>query len=125
MSEIFLNKLSAENANWLSVRQSLVSSNIANAKTHGYKALDVKEMNEATNGFSTMLRTHKGHLEAGVGSSAGVGIEEETPWETNHSGGTVSLPQEIIKAGEVANAYQLNTSVMKSFHRMFISVFGT
>ena len=40
MSEIYLNKLSADNANWLSVRQSLVSSNIANAKTSGYKALD-------------------------------------------------------------------------------------
>ncbi len=124
MSEIFLNKLSADNANWLSVRQSLVSSNIANAKTHGYKALDVKEMSEASNSFSSMVRTHERHIQAGVGTSAGIRIERETPWETNHSGGTVSLPQEMIKAGEVASAYQLNTSVMKSFHRMFISVFG-
>lgn len=124
MSEIYLDKISADRANWLSVRQSLISGNIANANTYGYKALDVKDMNAASNGFSSMMRTHNGHLGAGVGSVEGVGIEEQTPWEINHSGGTVSLPQEMIKSGEVASAYQLNTSVMKSFHRMVISVFG-
>ena len=71
-----------------------------------------------------MLRTNSKHLVAGVGVSQGVGIKEDIPWEVNHSGGSVSLPKEMIKAGEVASAYQLNTSVMKSFHRMFISVFG-
>lgn len=125
MSEIYLDKLSADRANWLSVRQSLISSNIANSNTNGYKALDVKNMDVASNGFTTMMRTQSGHIQAGVGSAAGVGIEEETPWEINHSGGTVSLPQEMIKSGEVASAYQLNTSVMKSFHRMVISVFGS
>ncbi len=125
MSEIYLDKISADRANWLSVRQSLVSSNIANSNTNGYKALDVKDMDTASNGFSTMMRTHSGHIQAGVGSAAGVGTEEETPWEINHSGGTVSLPQEMIKSGEIASAYQLNTSVMKSFHRMVISVFGS
>ena len=124
MSEIYLDKISAERANWLSVRQSLISSNIANADTNGYKALDVKSMDAASNGFSTMMRTHSGHIQAGVGSAAGVGIEEETAWEINHSGGTVSLPQEMIKSGEVSSAFQLNTSVMKSFHRMVISAFG-
>ena len=124
MSEIYLDKISADRANWLSVRQSLISSNIANADTNGYKALDVKSMDAASNGFTTMMRTHSGHIQAGVGSAAGVGIEEETAWEINHSGGTVSLPQEMIKSGEVSSAFQLNTSVMKSFHRMVISAFG-
>jgi len=124
MSEFYLDKISSDRASWLSVRQSIISSNIANSNTNGYKALDVKEMDSASSGFSTMMKTHAQHIEAGVGNASGIGIEEETPWEINHSGGTVSLPQEMIKSGEVASAYQLNTSVIKSFHRMVLSVFG-
>ena len=42
-------------------------------------------------------------------------------WEIIHSGNSVSLEQEMIKAGEVNRAYALNTSVVKAFHRMLLA----
>ncbi len=124
MSEIYLNKLSSDNANWLSVRQALISGNIANANTPGFKAMDVKPMDENGVSFTIMMRTHENHLVSSSSDSNGIGIKQDDVWGVNHSGGSVSLPKEMIKAGEVAGAYQLNTSVIKSFHRMVISVFG-
>ncbi len=125
MAEIYLDKLLSQNANWLSVRQSLVASNIANANTPGFKAMDVRKMAVVDTGFIDLLKTHKNHLATGVGSSMGIATIEDTPWEVNHSGGTVSLPKEMIKSGEIASDYQLNTAIRKSFHRMLNSVFGS
>lgn len=128
MSEIYLSKLAGSNANWLSARQTLIAGNVANSSTPGYKAVDVKPFSEALKSSGAGLsasRTHTMHLVSSSGSSGGVGSEMDETWETYHSGANVSLPQEMIKSGEVSTAYQLNTSVMKSFHRMVVSAFGT
>ena len=37
------------------------------------------------------------------------------------SGNSVSLEQELIKAGEVNRDYALNTSIVRSFHRMLMA----
>lgn len=126
MSEIYLSKLAGSNANWLSVRQTLIAGNVANSSTPGYKSVDVKPFSDAmkSTGLSAS-RTHTMHLVSSSGSAGGVGTQLEDSWETYHSGANVSLPQEMIKSGEVSTAYQLNTSVMKSFHRMVVSAFGT
>lgn len=123
--EIYLSKLAGDQAKWLSVRQSLIASNVANANTPGFRAQDVKPMGESENSFSSLLRTDDKHLSSGIGNVTGVGIERESTWEIYHSGGNVSLPQEMMKSGEVAVAYQMNTTVMKSFHQMVISTFGS
>ena len=125
MADIYINSLSADSAKWLSVRQSLIAGNIANANTPGFKALDVKDMDVSVQRFSALLATNDKHISSSSASAGGVAIKNGTPWETYLSGGNVSLPQEMLKANEVSSAFQLNTSVMKSFHRMVISVFGT
>ncbi len=43
------------------------------------------------------------------------------PWETTHSGNSVSLEQELINAGDVNRAYRLNTGIAKAFHRMLLA----
>ena len=37
------------------------------------------------------------------------------------SGNSVSLEQELIKAGDVNRAYSLNTNLVKAFHGMLMS----
>lgn len=126
MSEIYLSKLAGSNANWLSARQTLIAGNVANSSTPGYKSVDVKPFSDAMKSAGlSASRTHSMHLVSSSGSAGGVGTKLEDSWETYHSGANVSLPQEMIKSGEVSTAYQLNTSVMKSFHRMVVSAFGT
>ena len=49
------------------------------------------------------------------------GVRKEEPWDVTHTGNSVSLEQELIKAGDVNRAYRLNTSVAKAFHRMILA----
>ncbi len=125
MAEIFLSELANTHSKWLSAKQSIIASNIANANTPGYRALDVQPMGSPEKTFSNLVQTDDRHIASGIGNVAGVGTKQDESWEAYHSGANVSLPQEMMKAGEVFTAYELNTSVMKSFHRMVIAVFGT
>ena len=124
MSEIYLSSLGESHSKWLSVRQSVIASNVANANTPGFKAKDVKPMGEDSTLFSNLATTDTRHITSGIGNIDGVATGRDESWEVYHSGGNVSLPQEMVKASEVAGAYGLNTSVMKSFHRMVISIYG-
>ncbi len=125
MSDIFINQLSSSHANWLSVRQSLIAGNIANANTPGFKAQDVKALDLVTNQFSNLIQTNERHMSRSSNNAAGITVQNSKSVEIFHSGGNVSLPMEMMKASEVATSFQLNTSVMKSFHRMVIAAFGT
>ena len=68
MSEIYLSKIAGDQAQWLSVRQSLIAGNVANANTPGYKSQDVKPMDENENSFLNLVQTNGKHLAAGIGN---------------------------------------------------------
>jgi flagellar basal-body rod protein FlgB len=106
---------------WLAARQATLAGNIANANTPGFKALDVEDFNQTldTMGLS-MASTQSAHMTSGA-TEAAVGVRQEDPWDVTHSGNSVSLEQELIKAGEVNRAYRLNTSIAKAFHRMLLT----
>jgi flagellar basal-body rod protein FlgB len=107
---------------WLSVRQSTIASNIANADTPGYKSLDVEPFEKVLESTRlTMNATHPGHLTDGATKAAAVDIRKSEPWETTYSGNSVSLEQELINAGDVNRAYRLNTGIAKAFHRMLLA----
>ncbi|MCB1422398.1 MAG: flagellar basal body rod protein FlgB [Nitratireductor sp.] len=114
MSEIYLGKLADVHAQWSSVRQSVIAGNIANANTVGFKASDVTSFEEVLSNVSF----------GKPGEGADISIHPDKPWDVMHSGTAVSLANEMIKAGDTASAFELNTSVMRSFHRMVISAFG-
>lgn len=124
MAELYLSALSKSHADWLSVRQTLVSSNIANANTPGFKAQDVKAFDLKNNKFTDLLVTNASHFKGGLGGVDGVASGPDSAWETVHSGGNVSLAREAIKLGDVATAFELNTSVVRSFNRMVSLVYG-
>ena len=42
-------------------------------------------------------------------------------WDLASQGNDVSLDKELIKAGEVARDFSLNTGIVKSFHRMWMA----
>ena len=48
-------------------------------------------------------------------------VQDSDTWDVTHSGNSVSMEQELIKAGEVNRAFRLNTSVAKAFHRMMLA----
>lgn len=107
---------------WLSVRQSAIAGNVANANTAGFRAQDVQPFEMAVEQARlSMASTQPGHLSSGPPGAPETELRRGDPWEVSHSGNNVSLEQEMLKAGEVNRAYRLNTSIAKVFHRLILS----
>lgn len=122
MEPVFLTTLVSQNNDWLSVRQSAIAQNIANANTPGFSAKDVEpfvSMMSKTN--LAMTATHDGHIGIGNEAPRAADVKKADSWQITHSGNSVSIEQEMMKAGEVARSHSLNTSIAKSFHRMFLA----
>jgi flagellar basal-body rod protein FlgB len=106
---------------WLAQRQSVLSSNIANANTPGYKAKDVQSFDDVMRTSVPMAVTDPQHL-----SSADVGTMRQQDGsgeaEVLVSGNDVNLEQEFLKSNDVMRSYTMNSQIMKTFDRMLQSV---
>ena len=107
---------------WLAQRQSVLSANIANANTPGYKSKDIESFDDVMRKSLPMNVTDGQHL-----ASADVGTvlsrdDDASKAEGLVSGNDVSLEQEFLKSGEVMRNYSLNTQILKTFDRMLQSV---
>jgi len=119
VSPVHLFALAAQHANWVSVRQTAVTGNIANANTPGYSALDVEPFSAVLNDTAaTMARTAAGHFEMVRDGAAGSG---SAPWEVRDTGTQVALDKELMKADEINRSFALDTSILRSFHRMLMT----
>jgi flagellar basal-body rod protein FlgB len=119
---IHLFDLAGRQARWLSTDQSVIAANVANASTPGYRAKAVQPFSEVFDKTQLqMASTSPSHLALDPMQAQAAAIKEENPWEVTESGNSVSLEQELIKAGDVNRAYSLNTGIVKSFHSMLMS----
>lgn len=117
--------LASQHNRWLGIRQSVVAQNIANANTPEFKAMDIEPFEAVLNATGmSMTATQARHMQpvAGVGSEAET-TEHDTPWNVLHSGNSVNLEEQLLKASEVTGHYSRNTSVMKTLHRMTLASF--
>jgi flagellar basal-body rod protein FlgB len=48
-------------------------------------------------------------------------VQDGNTWDVTHSGNSVSMEQELIKAGEVNRSFALNAGILKAFHRMLLA----
>jgi flagellar basal-body rod protein FlgB len=122
MTPVYLFGLASRNAQWASLRQVTISGNVANANTPGYEALDVAPFSDVMNETQlAMARTSAGHLGGDAAEAYTGKVDPSASWDITHSGNTVSIDQEMVKAADVNRAMSLNTSIVKSFHRMMLS----
>jgi len=116
---IYLFDLASQQTRWLAVRQAVVSQNIANANTPRYSALDVGKFEDVFDGHQVhLVATNPAHMGIDPLDPESAASKEESPWEVTHSGNSVSIEQELLKAGDVNRDYSLNTSIVKSFNQM-------
>jgi flagellar basal-body rod protein FlgB len=107
---------------WLAVRQATVAQNVANASTPGYKGLDVTPFADVYDQYqATMVSTNPAHFGGDQMEPTSLAAKDANAWEVTHSGNSVSLEQEMLKANEVNRAYSMNTAVMKAFNQMMSS----
>lgn len=123
MEPVNLFGLATKQAQWLAVRQSSIAGNIANANTPGYTATDVQPFEKVLDQTAGSLRaTQSGHLGSGV-TEAGFAIKQQDyTGAIMPSKNTVVVEEELMKAGEVRRAFELNTAIVKAFHSMMITV---
>ncbi|MHA6327015.1 flagellar basal body rod protein FlgB [Roseivivax sp. CAU 1753] len=119
---ISLFDLASKRLNWLAERQQVVSENVANADTPGFRAQDVvpfEELLERPTISTSLATTQAGHLTGNLGSyTAAAVIADETAWEKSINGNTVVLEQQIIKATEIEDGYQLATDLYRKAHQL-------
>lgn len=95
-----------------SYRQQLLASNIANADTPNYKAVDInfeQELKRITSQRAGSLKletTQKNHLQARSGNSLGAQVQYRTDVQPNIDGNTVNLDVERAKLAENAFRYE-------------------
>jgi flagellar basal-body rod protein FlgB len=107
---------------WLAQRQSVISSNVANANTPGYKARDVESFEDAMRTSVPMATTDPQHFASPEFDAVRNQENGDGQAEVLVSGNDVSLEQEFLKSNDVMRSYTLNTQIMKSFTSMLQSV---
>jgi len=116
---VFLAGLASSQAGWLAARQTTIASNVANANTPGYQVRDVTPFSAVLDNASlSMTATNPAHIDPSGGLAPTQKVSKSDSWEVFHSGNSVALEQEMMKAGEVNQSYALNTAIVKSFFRM-------
>lgn len=123
MQPIHLFDITYQHNQWLAARQSLIAGNIANANTPGYRAVDLKPFQEVlAQARLDMTATSPGHMRpTPAASAASTERRKASPWDVVHSGNTVGVEQELMKAGDVSSSYSLNATIIKAFHRMLLT----
>jgi flagellar basal-body rod protein FlgB len=107
---------------WLAQRQSVISQNVANANTPGYKAKDVESFEDVMRKSVPMAVTNPDHI-----SPSGEGVvqaRDNDPYQAEVlvSGNDVSLEQEFLKSNDVMRGYSMNTQILKTFTGMLRTV---
>ena len=97
----------------LSERQRLISENIANASTPGYRPRDVDTSgfepmvaSAAGGGGLQMARTKAGHMSPGGGGAGGVNIVTRDDSETTIDGNAVVLEEQMSAAAQTRMEFE-------------------
>ena len=112
-------------------RQQLIASNIANADTPGYKAVDIdfKEalriaQSVANTSPLTLSTTDVGHIAAQATSSASpYPLKYHTPSQPSADGNTVEMDVERSKFAENAVMYEFSLDQVSSHFKMMMELF--
>ena len=120
MQPVNLFELASQQAQWVTARQKVVANNIANVDTNGFTPSDIVPFKEVLkSGAGGMMVTDPKHIASGADGSEFKVIERD---RDPISGSTqpVKIEDELISAGEVRKTYELNTAIVKAFHRMIL-----
>jgi flagellar basal-body rod protein FlgB len=119
---LYLFQLASSQARWLELRQSTIAANVANVNTPGFRARDVEPFNKVLDAMPVKLAvTSPSHIQLSAAETDTRSTAKKQSWEVVHSGNSVSVEQEMIKAGDVNRDYSMNAAIVRSFHRMLLT----
>lgn len=98
-------------------RQQVLASNLANADTPGYKAVDLafpQQMQRAQQATLPMAGTHVGHMSGGAAGTGG--LVYRVPTKQSIDGNTVDAQEEMAKFAD--NALRFEAALKGVSHEM-------
>jgi flagellar basal-body rod protein FlgB len=121
VDDVYLFQLSSQRTGYLSARQTLIASNVANANTPAYKAMDLAPFSAVLEQTSIkMSTTNPAHLTPAAQEVDQAQRREDDDDYSTVSGNSVDVEGEMVKLGEVNRDFSMATSVKKLFHQMFM-----
>lgn len=132
MQPIQLFELASRQAEWLSVRQQVTTTNVANANTPKYHSKDVtpfdSELKSAGGlGPMEMARTNAAHMTTDIAGNGRVELKDTKLNQeigVQESGNTVALSSEITKMGEIKRQFEMNTLLVQNINKMMLTALG-
>lgn len=108
---------------WISQRQQVLSQNVANSDTPGWRARDLTP-------FATLLArpgvalacTDPAHLSGNTGAEGQAGVIQQS--ELAPDGNGVSLDKELMKVADTDTAHTLTTELTRAYLGMFRTAIG-
>jgi flagellar basal-body rod protein FlgB len=121
LSPIYLLDLASQQAQWLSARQRITASNIANVNTPGFVSKDVQPFADVLDKTQiNMVSTNSAHMLPEGNDFTTARASTADSWETSYSGNSVSLEQEMMKEGDINRTFTLNANIKRAFHQMLM-----
>ncbi|MBL4749713.1 MAG: flagellar biosynthesis protein FlgB [Amylibacter sp.] len=111
-------KNASQRLQWLGNRQKVISENVANSDTPGYKAKDVTSFAKMLEGTQKtgILTTNPRHIGSSTDVPGVKSVIDQEAWSETITGNTVVLEQQTIKANEVGENYQLAVQLYRKGH---------
>ncbi len=122
LSDIYLFQVASQKSHWLSARQTTVASNVANASTPGYRALDLKPFSSLLDASPiTMALTNASHVAPDASPLESIQEVETDPTEQSLSGNTVNLEQQMITLGDVGRDFSMTAGIRRAFNQLILA----
>lgn len=116
LTEMPFFQIASQRLQWLGARQQVISQNVANADTPGYRSQEVATFGETLGKARSggMRTTNARHIAGSQGQVSGARVlEDKDAWEKSLDGNNVSLEQQTIKAAEVSENYRLASQLYR------------
>ena len=113
-------KNASQRLQWLGNRQKVISENVANNDTPGFKAKDVTSFAKMIEGTQKtgILTTNARHIDSSTNVAGVQSVIDKEAWSETITGNTVVLEQQTIKANEVGENYQLAVRLYRKGHEL-------
>ena len=116
-------QLAQNSARHAAARQGVISTNIAQADTPGYRAKDLPEFGEMMRGFAPLRATRAQHLNAD-GQVSAQARPERSPATQKPNGNTVSLEHQMMQAARARLDHETALSVYSSARNILRASLG-
>jgi flagellar basal-body rod protein FlgB len=103
---------------WLDARQRVLSHNVANADTPGFRPSDLRPFGQAVS--AAMVQTNGRHLGPAGGADPRARAERRVP-DRSMDGNAVALDREAIRIADTETAHALAVGL----HRRYLGLFRT